>query len=123
MGSFDRFFAFLTEQTAGNFPTWLSPVQVKILPITEKQLAYAEEVLAELKKSDIRVELDESNETLGKKIRSAKMQKIPYLLVLGDKEMEEKMITIERRGIEEKGTKTSLTDFITKITAEIKERK
>ncbi len=122
-GSLERFMGIMIEHYAGNFPTWLSPVQVKILPITEKQMAYAEEVLTELRKNNIRVELDESNETLGKKIRGAKMQKIPYLLVLGDKEMEEKMITVEVRGSEDKGTKTSLPDFIAKITAEIKERK
>lgn len=122
LGTHERFVGFLIEHYAGNFPTWLAPVQVKILPISEKQLAYAQEVLADLKNNGVRVELDESNETLGKKIRGAKMQKIPYLIVLGEKEVDEKMITVEKRG-GEKGEKQSLTDFITKTTVEIKERK
>jgi threonyl-tRNA synthetase len=122
VGSPERFLGILIEHYAGAFPTWLAPVQVKILPISENQLAYAQEVLAELKNNGVRVELDESNETLGKKIRTAKMQKLPYLIVLGEKEVDEKMITVEARG-QEKGNQTSLADFITKITAEIKERK
>lgn len=121
IGALERTFAFLIEHYAGAFPTWLAPVQVKILPISEKQMAYAQEIFAELKNNGIRTELDESNETLGKKIRNAKMQKLPYLLVLGDKEMDEKMITVETRG-GDKGEKTSLSDFITKILSEIKNR-
>ncbi|HRZ30238.1 MAG TPA: threonine--tRNA ligase [Candidatus Paceibacterota bacterium] len=135
VGSPERFLGILIEHYAGNFPTWLAPIQAKILPISENQMAYAKEVLAKLEDAGVRTELDESNETLGKKIRNAKMQKIPYLIVLGDKEVEEKMITVEKRparnashsnaggGSEEKGTKTSLPDFITSLTAEIKERK
>lgn len=121
LGTHERFVGFLIEHYAGNFPTWLAPVQVKILPISEKQMTYAKEVLVELKNNNIRAELDESNETLGKKIRNAKMQKVPYLIVLGDKEMEEKMITVERRGAE-KGEKISLADFTKNILEEIKER-
>jgi len=121
LGSYERFLVLLIEHFAGNFPVWLAPVQVKILPISEKQMVYAEKVFVKLKEEDIRVELDESNETLGKKIRSAKMQKIPYLVVIGEKEVEEKMITVETRG-EEKGNKTSLADFIVKISDEIKNR-
>lgn len=128
LGSYERFLVLLIEHYAGNFPTWLSPVQVKVLPISEKQMAYAEEVFTELKNNDIRVELDESNETLGKKIRNAKIQKIPYLIVLGDKEMEEKMITIESRSSSDKapgnkGQKMALADFIVKVSAEIKNRR
>jgi threonyl-tRNA synthetase len=121
VGSPERFLGILIEHYAGNFPTWLTPVQVKILPISEKQMDYAKEVFASLKENGVRVELDESNETLGKKIRSAKMQKIPYLIVLGDKEIEEKMITIEKRGME-KGEKISLVDFAKNIVEEIKTR-
>jgi len=122
VGSPERFLGILIEHYAGNFPTWLSPVQAKVLPISEKQMAYAQEVFANLKNNGIRVELDESNETLGKKIRNAKMQKIPYLIVLGDKEVDEKKITVETRG-QEKGEQTSLSEFIAKITNEIKNRK
>jgi len=120
-GSLERFMGIMIEHYAGAFPTWLAPVQVKVLPITEKQMVYAEEVTAQLKASGIRVTLDEDNETLGKKIRNAKMQKIPYLVVIGDKELEEKMITVENRS-EEKGIKMSVSDFADKISAEIKSR-
>ncbi|MFA6416127.1 MAG: threonine--tRNA ligase [Candidatus Paceibacterota bacterium] len=119
-GSLERFMGIMIEHYAGAFPIWLAPVQVKVLPITDKQMAYAQEVTAELKANNIRVELDEDSETLGKKIRNAKMQKIPYLVVIGDKEMEEKMITVESR--DEEGIKMSEEEFITKISTEIKER-
>ena len=121
VGSPERFLGILIEHYAGNFPAWLAPVQVKILPISEKQLDYAKSVEQELKKNNVRVELDESNETLGKKIRNAKIQKIPYLIVLGEKEVEEGMLTIEKRG-GDKGDKLSLADFIAKIIVEIKNR-
>lgn len=118
MGSFERFFAFLTEQTAGNYPLWLSPVQAKILPISEKHASYAKEIKNKLANSRVRVELDESNETLGKKIRNTKMQKIPYIIVIGDKEVEENLITIEsREGVSEKKT---LESFISKIKIKTK---
>lgn len=122
LGSYERFLVLLIEHYAGNFPTWLAPIQTKILPISEKQLNYAKSIEQELKDKDIRVELDESNETLSKKIRTAKLQKIPYLIIVGDKEMEEKMVTIETRRTE-KGEKQSLVDFISRISNEIKERK
>ncbi|MFA6254232.1 MAG: threonine--tRNA ligase [Candidatus Paceibacterota bacterium] len=131
IGCLERTIAFLVEKYAGAFPTWLAPVQVKILPISEKQMAYAQEILASLKENGIRVELDESNETLGKKIRNAKMQKLPYLIVLGEKEVDEKMVTVEARSSSAKATedkggkseKMSLPDFIAKISDEIKNRK
>jgi len=97
LGSFERFMGVLIEHYAGAFPLWLSPVQVKILPISEKQLDYAEKVYKELKDSVIRVELDSSNESLGKKIRNAKMEKIPYLIVIGNKEKESETLTVEGR--------------------------
>ncbi|MFA5736994.1 MAG: threonine--tRNA ligase [Candidatus Paceibacterota bacterium] len=122
LGSYERFLVLLIEHYAGAFPLWLSPVQVKILPISEKQMTYAQEIFTELKANEIRVELDESNETLGKKIRNAKIEKIPYLLVIGDKEMTEKTITVEVRGTN-KGEKQTLSDFIEKIKSDIKNRK
>lgn len=97
MGSFDRFFAFLTEKTAGNFPIWLSPVQVMIIPIGEKFNNYGEKVSAELKNSGIRAEMDKTNETLGKKIRANKTKKIPYLLVVGEKEEKENTVSVNAR--------------------------
>jgi len=97
LGSYERFLAILIEHFAGAFPLWLSPVQVKILPISEKHNKYAEEVLEALQGKGIRAEIDESNEGLGKKIRNAKIQKTPYMLVIGDKEVESKEVTLESR--------------------------
>ncbi|MFZ2303447.1 MAG: threonine--tRNA ligase [Minisyncoccia bacterium] len=97
MGSIERFMSTLIEHTAGAFPLWLSPVQVKILPISEKFVDYAEKVRGELVGAGIRVELDDSNESLGKRIRVAKTEKVPYILVLGEKEAEEGTVTAERR--------------------------
>ena len=97
MGSFDRFFAFLVEKTGGNFPLWLSPVQAMIIPIGEKFNDYGEKVLSELKNAGIRAEMDKTNETLGKKIRANKTKKIPYLLVVGEKEETENTISVNAR--------------------------
>ena len=120
MGSFDRFFAFLVEQTSGNFPVWLASVQVKILPISEKFKDYAGGVFKKLKQEGIRVELDESDESLGKKIRNAKIQKIPYLIVVGEKEMAANQITIENRG--GGSEKTDVDSFISRVKKEVTER-
>ncbi|PIT91345.1 hypothetical protein COU17_00950 [Candidatus Kaiserbacteria bacterium CG10_big_fil_rev_8_21_14_0_10_49_17] len=98
IGAIERIIAFLIEHYEGNFPLWLSPVQVKVLPISEKHGAYANEVCDALAK-EFRVEIDESNETLGKKIRNAKHEKIPYLIVIGDSEVEKKIVTLESRDL------------------------
>ncbi len=116
-GSLERFIGILIEHVAGAFPVWLSPVQVVVLPISEKHHHYAQTVFAKLKESDIRAELDDSNETLGKKIRNAKTSKVPYFLVLGDKEVESKEITVEKRSGESE--KTKLENFIEKLKEEI----
>ena len=97
MGSFERFFAFLIEQYAGVFPTWLSPIQVMVLPISDTHAPYAQEVVRVLREGGIQVVLDDSKETLGKKVRAAKSSKVPYFIVIGDKEIESKTITIENR--------------------------
>ncbi len=99
-GSLERFLGVMIEHFAGAFPLWLSPVQVTILPISDKHNAYAETVLAALKKENIRAELDDSKEGLGKKIRNAKMMKVPYLVVIGDKEVEANTLTLEGRNDE-----------------------
>lgn len=96
-GSIERFLGILIEHYAGAFPLWLSPVQVKILPISDAHIEYAKTVLEHIKQAGFRVELDDRNEGLGKKIRSAKEEKIPYLFVIGDKEVDEKTVTIEGR--------------------------
>ena len=120
-GSLERFMGVMIEHFAGAFPVWLSPVQAKIVPIGERQFDYAREVYTALKKSDIRVELDESNESLGKKIRNAKTDKIPYVLVIGDKEIEAKAVTVEGRNDAKLG-QMSISDFIEKINQEKKDR-
>ena len=97
MGSIERYLSILIEHYAGAFPFWLSPVQVKILPVGEKFLPYARKVYMGLRAADIRAELDESNETLGKKVRNAKLEKVPYWIVVGEKEETGKTVTLENR--------------------------
>ena len=96
-GSLERFMAILIEHYAGAFPVWLAPVQVKILPISDKHLDYARQVLNELEQKAVRVEIDDAAESLGKKIRQAKLEKIPYLVVIGDHEVASKSLTVESR--------------------------
>jgi threonyl-tRNA synthetase len=115
IGALERTLAFLIEHYAGAFPFWLSPEQVWILPITDAHAEYAKEVQTMLKKSGIRTELHDEAETLGKKIRNGKMQKIPYLLVIGDKEVEDKTVTIESRSEGNKGA-VKLEDLIKNLT-------
>lgn len=119
-GSLERFGAVLIEHLAGSFPLWLSPVQVKVLTVSEKQAAYASEVRDALLTQDIRVELDESSESLGKKIRNAKQEKVPYFLVIGDKEVESATVTLESRNGE--STSLSADDLIARLKSEIDSR-
>ena len=101
LGSYERFMAILIEHFAGAFPVWLAPVQAIILPVSAKHRDYAEAAFQQLKEKDIRVELDTDDTTLGKKIRAAKQQKIPYLIIIGDKEIESGQLTIEQRDDDE----------------------
>lgn len=111
MGSIERFMSTLIEHTAGAFPLWLSPVQVKILPISEKFAEYADKVFNEISNAGIRVEMDDSAESLGKRIRTAKIEKVPFILVLGEKEVEAGTVTVEMRG-KDAGETHTLADFI-----------
>lgn len=120
-GSIERIMAILIENFAGAFPTWLAPVQVKVLTIAEKFNDYAEKVVNELKANDIRVELDNRNETIGKKIREAQLEKVPYMLVVGEKEVESEMVAVRKRGVGDMGA-VKVSDFIKSITKEIKTR-
>ncbi|KKP34596.1 MAG: Threonine-tRNA ligase, partial [Candidatus Woesebacteria bacterium GW2011_GWE2_31_6] len=120
-GSLERFIGILIEHFAGNFPTWLTPVQVKILPLTERNLNYANSIFKKLRDDGIRVEIDERNETLGEKIRNAQMEKISYMLIVGDKEEKEKTISVRCR--DGKSLENdSLEDFIRIIKKEIEEK-
>ena len=94
MGTHERFIGFLLEHYAGKLPVWLSPVQVKILPISDKFLPYANEVRNQLRKKGIRVETDERSEKIGKKIREAELSRVPYMLVIGEKEMTENKLSV-----------------------------
>ncbi len=120
MGSIERFLSILIEHTSGNFPLWLSPVQVVVLPISEHQKEYANSVYESLKEINIRAGLDDSNESLGKRIRNAKMSKVPYVIVIGDKEKESGVITVEGRT--EKLEGITVEAFLNKLQKEIKER-
>ena len=108
----------MIEETKGAFPLWLSPVQVKILPITDNQIEYAKEVEEKLRENRIRVELDESNEKIGYKIRKAQLEKVPYMLVLGAKEQDEKLIAVRSRKAGDIG-QMKLDEFISKLKNEI----
>ncbi|MFA6006182.1 MAG: threonine--tRNA ligase [Candidatus Paceibacterota bacterium] len=121
LGSTERFMGVLIEHLAGNFPTWLSPIQVAILPISDKHLEYSKKVAESLRASGVRVELNEDNDTLGKKIRNAKGTKVPYMLVIGDAEVNDKTITVEHRDKGKVGAQ-SVAEFIANITDEIKNR-
>lgn len=126
MGSIERFLSILIEHTAGNFPFWLSPVQAAIVPIAEAHSAYAESVRAALAEAGIRAEILPADETLGKRVRAAEMRKIPYALVVGDKEAEAKAVAIRARGLPGQGSKESktepLADFIETAKRLIAER-
>lgn len=120
MGSVERFLSVILEHTQGTFPLWLSPVQAKVIPVSEKQAAYAKEVFAELRNADIRVELDDSADTLGKRIRNAKVEKVPYLLIVGDQEVQAKTATLEGRA--GKIGAFSVEEIIQKLKEEISSR-
>ena len=122
VGSSERFMAMLIEHYAGKFPTWLSPVQVLIIPVGEKFNEYGEKVLAELKNAGIRVEIDKTSETLGKRIRAGKTRKIPYLLVVGEKEKEANTVAVNFRGKQDQET-MSADNFSQLIKKEIAEKK
>ncbi len=120
-GSLERFIGILIEHYAGAFPTWIAPVQVKIIPVTDKNLEYAKSVAAAMSESDIRVEVEEANETLGYKIRKAQMEKVPYMIIVGDQEMKGHTISVRSRKNGDQGSQ-SLPMFVANLIREIKER-
>lgn len=121
MGSIERFAAVLIEHYGGSFPLWVSPVQIKVLPISEKQAKYASDVYSALKEQNIRVEYDDSSETLGKKIRLGKLEKVPYMLVIGEKEVNDNTVTLESRDDGNLGA-MSIEKLLEKLAIEIKDK-
>lgn len=121
LGTHERFIGFLLEHYAGKFPVWLAPLQVKILPISDKFLDYAQTLLLSLKNADIRAEVDDRSEKIGKKIRDTELNKVPYMLVIGEKEMNEGKVAVRRQGKGDLGVK-SIDEFIGEVRKEIKER-
>ena len=117
LGSSDRFISFLIEETKGHFPLWLAPIQVKILPIGENQVQYAKEVQAKLISENIRVELDDREEKIGYKIREAQLEKVPYMLILGQKELESKNVGVRSSKGGDLGA-MSLDEFLQKLEKE-----
>jgi threonyl-tRNA synthetase len=117
LGTHERFIGFLIEHYAGNFPTWLAPVQATLLPISDKHLDYAKKLLQEFKKSEIRCTIDDRSEKIGKKIRDAELKKIPYMLIIGDKEQESNALSVRKKGSGDSGS-VPASDVIASIKAE-----
>ncbi len=120
-GSIERFIGILIEHYAGAFPAWIAPVQVQVMNITDAQADYVAEIAKTLKENNIRVECDIRNEKIGYKIREAQLQKVPYMIILGDKEMKDKNISVRSRKEGDIGT-MSLEDFVLKLKKEIDEK-
>jgi threonyl-tRNA synthetase len=121
-GSIERFAGVLTEHFAGAFPTWLAPVQVAVIPIADRHVSYAQKVSASLTERRVRVELDDSDNTMGHKIRHHQMQKVPYMLVVGDNEAESNTVSVRRRSGDEQRD-VAVDAFVGDITAEIAEKR
>jgi len=122
LGTHERFIGFLLEHYAGKFPLWLAPLQVKVLPISDKFLDYANSVVQQLKNADIRAEVDDRSEKIGKKIRDTELSKVPYMLIIGEKEMQEEMVSVRRQGKGDMGT-VKAADFIASAVEEMRERR
>ena len=121
LGTHERFIGFLLEHYAGKFPAWLAPLQVKILPISDKFMDYAKTVLDKLKKADIRAEIDDRNEKIGKKIRDTELMKVPYMLVVGEKEMNEEKVSVRRQGKGDIGSR-HIDEFLIDLVKKVRER-
>jgi threonyl-tRNA synthetase len=121
LGTHERFIGFLLEHYAGKFPLWLAPLQVSVLPISDKFLPYAQEVLKQLKKADIRAELDDRSEKIGKKIRDTELKKVPYMFVIGEKEVNEHKVAVRKQGQGDQGAQ-DVSEIISILKNEITER-
>ncbi|KKS15968.1 MAG: Threonine-tRNA ligase, partial [Candidatus Woesebacteria bacterium GW2011_GWA1_41_7] len=121
IGAIERTMAFLIEKYRGNFPTWLTPVQVKVLPIAERHLEYAKKISEVLAKAKIRVEVDDKNDTLGAKIRNAQSEKVAYMFIVGDKEKDSNSVSVRKRDGEDLGSK-DIEEFTKALSKEILEK-
>ena len=122
LGSLDRFAAFLIEETAGNFPLWLCPLHAKILPISDKFIDYCKDVQQKMRENGLAVDIDERNEKISYKIRSAISEKVPYLVIIGENEINENAISVRKRGTNET-VKSNVDEFIEMLKKEIKDKK
>jgi threonyl-tRNA synthetase len=122
LGTHERFIGFLLEHYAGKFPLWLAPVQVKVLPISDKFIPYAQSVSDKLKKADIRCEVDDRNEKIGKKIRDTELMKVPVMLVVGEKEMNEEKVAVRRQGKGDLGARL-VDELVSELAEEIRDRR
>lgn len=121
LGTHERFIGFLLEHYAGKLPAWLAPLQVKVLPISDKFQAYAQSILEKLKKADIRAELDDRSEKIGKKIRDTELMKVPYMLIIGEKEVADNKVSVRRQGKGDEGA-IDADEFVSRLKKEIIER-
>jgi threonyl-tRNA synthetase len=121
LGTHERFIGFLLEHYAGKFPVWLAPVQVKVLPISDKYIDYAAGVEQLLRRAGIRVEIDDRQEKIGKKIRDTELMKIPYMLIVGEKELNDGLVSVRRQGMGDVGSET-LDVFTQRIRQEVENR-
>jgi len=117
LGTHERFIGFLIEHYAGNFPVWLAPKQVAILPISDRHNEYAQKIYSQLKQHRIRVDVDDSSEKIGKKIRDAEVKKIPYMLIIGDKEQQEEKVSVRKHGEGDKG-QMPVSEFVSAVVIE-----
>ena len=122
LGCYERTLAYLIERFAGALPTWMAPVQVKVLPIGDEHIDYAYDVKKALEAKGVRVEVDDRNETIGKKIRNAQLEKLPYMLVIGDNEMNDKTVAVRSRKDGDKGA-MGVDAFLADLLAEIAEKR
>ena len=117
VGSFERFIGILLEHTGGDLPLWLAPAQAAVLPLADRHNAYANEVAAELRAGGLRAEVDDRTESVGRKIREAELRKVPYMLVVGDREQEERAVSLRRHGDGDQGT-LALPEAVERLTGE-----
>jgi threonyl-tRNA synthetase len=121
-GSFERFIGILIEHYAGEFPLWLAPVQAAVLPLADRHADYAREVQAALTDAGLRADLDDRTESVGRKIREAELRKVPYMLVVGDREAEQRAVALRRHREGDQGT-VGLDEAVERLTAEVNERR